>query len=219
MTVVSNTPPRARVLSTSADERNARGRAPRLVYLGLLEEPRGLRSVLHAVRRLRDQGCDTPLDVIGGGREEPLFHAEAERLGLAAPSVVFHGRLPHERALQFVEAADIGLVPHHLTGNWVSTIPNKLFDYMAAGLPVVASDVPPVRRVLAETRAGELHAPADAEALAAAVARLLDPEARRRAGDAGRHAVRTTYNWEADTVRLLAVMQETVAQHRLGATG
>ncbi len=207
MTVVSNTPSRTRVAAQDAEERSPRGREPKLVYLGLLEEPRGLRSVLHALRLLHDRGNRMTLDVVGDGREMSAFQEVAQRLRLNDGTVMFHGRQPHEVALQFVANANVGLVPHLATGNWVSTIPNKLFDYMAAGLPVVASDVPPVRRVLTESEAGLLHEPGSAESVAAVLHRLVDPSLRRKLGQSGIAAVRDRFNWESDTNSLVNVVE------------
>lgn len=202
ITVVSNTPSSSRVATVDAETRHPRDRAPKLVYLGLLEEPRGLRSVLHAVRLVLDRGHRVTLDVVGDGRERASFQAEARHLQLSEDVVAFHGRQPHEVALRFVEEASVGLVPHLATGNWISTIPNKLFDYMAAGLPVVASDVPPVRRVLNDARAGLLHAPGDAASLAGALAAVLDAPLRRELGRQGLSSVRTRFNWERDAAAL-----------------
>jgi glycosyltransferase involved in cell wall biosynthesis len=87
------------------------------------------------------------------------------------------------------------------------TLANKLFDYMAAGLPVVAVDVPPMRRVLDETDAGVLYPPDDVGALAGGIVELLnDPPRRERLGANGRRAVMTRYSWRQDEARLLAAI-------------
>ena len=54
----------------------------------------------------------------------------------------------------FRRTMDVGLVPHHADEAWNTTIPNKLFDYMAAGLPVISSDARPCARILRSTGAG-----------------------------------------------------------------
>ncbi len=222
ITVVSNTPPLAHLARETAEERNPREETPRLVYLGLLEEPRGLRSVLHGVARLRQEGMPVTFDIIGGGREEPVFRALADELGLRPPDIRFHGRLAHAEALALVSSANIGLVPHLATGNWISTIPNKLFDYMAMGLAVVASDVPPVRRTLTDASAGVLHKPGQAHAIEAAIRELRSPERRHACGRNGLNAIRTTYHWEIDAARLRAALasvrtpQRALLSHRTG---
>jgi glycosyltransferase involved in cell wall biosynthesis len=102
-------------------------------------------------------------------------------------------------------------VPHHANDSWNSTIPNKLFDYMAVALPVVSSDAVPCARVVRETGAGEVFRSRDAGDLARAIDRFFDPGARRSCGEAGRHAVLERYNWEESTAVLLRTVTATAA--------
>lgn len=198
--VVSNTPPRSRAMQPVSRPTDAGGPLS-LVYVGLMEVPRGIRELLDAVARLRGDGVDVRLRLIGGGRDLALFRAHAAALGL--DSVDFTGPLPHAEAMRLVGEADVGIVPHHADEAWNTTIPNKLFDYMAAGLPVVASDAAPVWRIVAQTGAGLTFRSGDAASLAAAVRRMLDPATRLRMGRAGRDAVLARYHWEADAAVLL----------------
>jgi glycosyltransferase involved in cell wall biosynthesis len=180
----------------------AAGGPLRLVYLGLLEVHRGVGELLAAMAMLRDRGRAVNLTIIGDGRDESLFHRQASDLGLAAPWVRFTGRLANTAALDTVAQADIGVVPHHADQSWNTTIPNKLFDYMAAGLAVISSDAAPCRRVVSETGCGRTYRSGDAAELAQAVEELLPEPIRAACGRAGREAVRARYNWEEDCARL-----------------
>ena len=83
-------------------------------------------------------------------------------------------------------------------------LPNKLFQYMAAGIPVVASDFPDVRRVVEGSGAGVVVDPTDPRAVAAAIRRLIDdPSLARSMGAAGRRAVRERFNWDRSAHELL----------------
>lgn len=207
--VVSNTPPRARALRAAPRETGI-GTPLTLVYVGLMEVPRGVRELLDAVAKLRAEGADVRLRLVGGGRDLPLFRAHAAALGLDARAVELTGHLPHAEAMRAVARADVGVVPHHADEAWNSTIPNKLFDYMAAGLPVVSSDAAPAARILAETGAGVVFRSGDANSLARAVRRMMNPAARLRMGRAGREAVRARYHWEADSAVLLHAVEAAV---------
>jgi glycosyltransferase involved in cell wall biosynthesis len=133
--------------------------------------------------------------------------------------VRFTGYLPsHEDALAVVAAADVGLVSARTTAQWQTSIPNKLFDYMAAGLAVVTSNTAPCVRVVRETGAGEVFRAGDAAALADALGRLTDPEVRAAAGDAGRRAILTHYNWERDAEILIDAVSGVVRQAALEQT-
>jgi glycosyltransferase involved in cell wall biosynthesis len=200
ITVVSNTPSRDRV----AASRPARppGEVLRLVYLGLMEIPRGVGDLLHAVRRLTDGGLRVHLTLIGDGRDHALFQGLAAELWLEADTVTFLGRLPYEQALAIVEQADVGVVPHHADEAWNTTIPNKLFDYMAAGLAVVTSSAAPAARIVGASGAGTIFRSGDALDLARAVAELADPARRAACAASGMRAIRARYHWEQDAERL-----------------
>jgi glycosyltransferase involved in cell wall biosynthesis len=213
ITVVSNTPPRARALRPRGSPARADGRLE-LVYLGNLEIPRGLLELIDALKILREQRVPVRLTMVGTGRDAPLFHARARELGLTEEDVVFTGYVPsHEEALRVLGSGDIGVVPSRTTAQWQASIPNKLFDYMAAGLAVVTSDTRPCARIIRETGAGEVFAAGDAGALATAVQRLLDPAARAAAGEAGRRAVLSRYNWENDASVLCHVVERVLMRH------
>ena len=207
--VVSNTPPLSRVLSAPARDYAAHDLL-HVVYLGLMEIPRGVAELLGAVARLRDQGRSIKLTLIGGGRDETIFRERARALKLDTVAE-FHGYVQNKKALEIVASADIGIVPHHADESWNTTIPNKLFDYMAVGLPVVSSDAIPCARVVRETGAGEVFRSGDAADLARAIDRFFDAETRRACGEAGTRAILERYNWEASTAVLLRVVAQTVA--------
>jgi glycosyltransferase involved in cell wall biosynthesis len=108
-----------------------------------------------------------------------------------------------------VRDADVGMLTHHLNDAWNTTIPNKLFDYMAEALPVITSSVAPFARIVRETGAGEVFDAGDARSLAGAVRRLRSDAARRACGAAGRRAVLERYHWERDAVVLLRALELT----------
>jgi glycosyltransferase involved in cell wall biosynthesis len=203
--IVSNTPPRSRVSKPRQITNGQSGMPLTLVYMGLMEVARGLEVLLDGMALLAQKGADAKLDLIGGGRDLDLLRRRAARLGLWEPRVTFHGYVPHHgQALEIVAKADVGVIPHLANGWANSTIPNKLFDYMAAGLPVLTSDAAPCARIVRQTGAGEIFRSGDPQELARGVGRLRPPDVRSRYSQAGRSAILDTYNWEADTKRLCA---------------
>jgi glycosyltransferase involved in cell wall biosynthesis len=211
MTVVSNTPPISRVQKLASSSSSAGSDTGRssidVVYLGLLEVPRGVLEMINAVAQLAENGFKQfRLQIIGDGRDAALFRKRAAQLGLGEERVQFYGRLPYPEALTLVARADIGVISHHANESWNTTIPNKLFDYMAAGLPVVSSDTIPCARILRETGAGELFRSGDSADLANALIRLIDPSRRLELGNKGRSAIVQHYNWEHDSAALLEIV-------------
>ena len=202
VSVVSNTPPASRAAADSA-ERPSTGPI-RMVYLGLMEKHRGIGCTLGAAAILKHSGFPFHLDLVGDGRDYDHFREQARQLDLTDAEVVFHGRLPHQQAIEVVAGAHVGLVPHEARESWNTTIPNKLFDYMAAGLAVVSSDAAPATRVIQETGAGVVFRSNDASDLAAAIRKSAADWAGF--GRAGKAAIASRYNWETDTRALLEVV-------------
>jgi glycosyltransferase involved in cell wall biosynthesis len=208
--VVSNTPPLERIAALTP---RAAEDPLRIAYLGLMEHHRGIASLLQAAHLLSEARVSFQLDLVGDGRDLELFRAQAGQLGLGVTNVVFHGRLPHGEAIKVVGQAHVGVVPHHATKSWNTTIPNKLFDYMAAGLAVVSSDAAPAARVVTEAGAGLVFRSGDGRQLAGLLRRLLDIPTWDQYRRAGQEAIRSRYNWEADTRTLLDVVASVGAQH------
>lgn len=212
ITVVGNTPPLSRLADTPMRCHEA-GKALEVIYLGLLEEPRGVRNLIEAVVRVRANGHAIRLTVIGSGREHESFQATAKTLG-AGDTIRFLGRVENAEALRLLQSADVGVVPHLANESWNTTIPNKLFDYMAAGLAVLTSNARPAARVVNETQAGLVYQDTSITELTDALVRLTDASARRDFGASGRGAIARQYNWEADSIRMLQSFDRVVAEHR-----
>ena len=211
ITLVSNTPPRARAEGVKR-ERPLRDSLT-VVYLGMMELTRGVGEVIDAAAILRGSMPGLKVWLIGAGRDLGLLEARARTQGLLDGTVELLGYIPNQRALELVAEADIGIVPHHADEGWDTTIPNKLFDYMAAGLAVVTSDAVPAARVVRETRAGTVFRSMDAQDCARAILDLAEPATRCAAGAAGREAIRSRYYLEADIERLIGAVDRTLVRN------
>jgi glycosyltransferase involved in cell wall biosynthesis len=209
--VVSNTPPRARADHPVRPVRDA-SLPLEIAYLGIFEVPRGIGEMLDAMALLRGR-ARARLTLVGDGRDMPLFREQAKRLALTEDEVVFRGFLPHDEALAVVAKADVGIVPHHAVEAWNTTIPNKLFDYMAAGLAVISSDAAPAARIVRSTGAGEVFRTGDSAGLANAIERLSDPGTCATAARSGQRAILDRYHWEQDAA-ILAASVSLVARSR-----
>lgn len=204
ITLVSNTPLPERVTRLASIRREPREPDTiRLVYLGNVELNRGLLTVLEAILLLSRKGFRATLDIFGDGTGADHMRKRCIDLSLG-DRVVMHGRIPYDTALDHLPQYDIGLIPHHATDQWNWTIQNKLFDYMAAAMPVIATDTPPLRRLITESGAGLVFADRDASALADAIRDLSSmPEERITMGRSGQSAVRERFHWGVDGSRLL----------------
>lgn len=180
-----------------------------LIFTGILAGDRGLDTALDAMAILRDRAPDRfGLAILGDGTARTALEAQRLSLGLER-DVFMPGWIDHSRLPGYLDASQAGLLPFHACPHINSTLANKLFDYMALGLPVIAADVPPMRRVLEETGAGALFRSGDAEALADAIEGLADdPERQRHHAAAGHKAAAEKYNWAVEARRLVAAIEE-----------
>ncbi len=206
ISIVHNTPSSSNASDTEPSHSRNPDAPIELVYLGLLETPRGIGELLEAVALLRSSTRRFRLTLIGGGRDESLLKNRAQELGLGEDEVTFTGFLPHAEALRRVAAADIGINPLQDTAVFQTCIPNKVFDYMAAGIPVVSSDMRACHRLLDETNAGTVFPSGNPAELARILETLSTDSQRRTLGENGRRAIRDSYNWESDS----AVLEQTI---------
>jgi len=170
--------------------------ARRVVYLGHLVPRQGVDLLLEAIARLHRRGSAVEADVIGGGPMAAELRALASGLGLDA-IVRFHGFVEdHRRIEELLAGASIAVAPYRPAPDSFTAYadPGKLKAYLAAGLPIVLTAVPPLASELAASAGAELIS-FDPEALADAVQRGLDPVSwRRRRAAALEYAKR--FDWD-----------------------
>ena len=181
-------------------------RPNRLVYSGQISEVRGLREMLAALALLPDR-LDCRLRLVGAFEPAVLERSARELPGW--DRVDFLPQRPHSSVIGELHGARAGLVLLRPLPNHFDAIrSNKLFEYMAAGIPVIASDLPEWRRIVAGTGCGLVADPLDPAAIAGAIERLLtDPAEAESMGRRGRAAVARELNWDAEAGRLLALYE------------
>ncbi|MGC2420936.1 MAG: glycosyltransferase family 4 protein [Candidatus Acidiferrales bacterium] len=176
-----------------------------VVYRGGLSERAGTFVVLDAMRLLAARLKPARLLLVGYFDDDAAEKQVRERvreLGLAS-SVVIRGRLEHEEMAKALGEARVGVCPLQPHPKFLKNIPVKIFEYWACGLPVVASDLPPIRPFFRNTSAGFLFRPGCAAELAASIGWLMDhPEAATRMGCAGRAAVVDRFNNDGEVRKL-----------------
>ena len=176
---------------------------PRLIYVGDLTKVRGIHEIVRSLEYLEE---DNPLELIliGGFSEGNL---EDSLKSLPCYSRVRHlGRIPYAEVSEHLHKADIGLVCLHPIPRYQKALPVKMFEYMAAGLPVVASDFPIWRTILEENQCGLVVDPTSPEAIANAYQYLINhPDQSKKMGLNGKKAVSEKYSWSAEQEKLLGL--------------
>jgi glycosyltransferase involved in cell wall biosynthesis len=176
--------------------------APIVLYLGGLLEGRGLEPLIAALVSLPTAHLVT----LGSGALRPVLEALASRLGLD-DRVHLLDPVSSDDVVAYSMSATVGVSANGLTClSYELSLPNKLFQYMAAGIPVVAADYPQFREVVIDHGAGLLADTTDPDSLAQAIGEILeDPGRAAEMGRRGRAAVLESYHWEraADTLRAI----------------
>jgi glycosyltransferase involved in cell wall biosynthesis len=182
---------------------------PVVLYVGHLYPWKGVDVLLAALAELPGVR-----GVIAGGHpaelDLPRARALAEALGLAG-RVTFTGWIPRAEVPALLASGDVLVLPNTPTAiSERYTSPLKLFEYMAAGRPIVASDLPALREVLRDGETACLVAPGDAKALAGAIRRVLGDRAFAERLARGAFEAAAAYAWSVRAERLERLLAEVV---------
>ena len=174
-----------------------------VVYVGGISRLRGAFEMVKALEYLSHIE-NLRLELIGRF-EPPSLEAELRSL-FGYQRVRFLGWLPPEKVYEQLSKAYAGLVCLHPEPRYVVGLPVKLFEYMAAGLPVIASNFPLWKGIVEGNKCGLTVNPLDQEDIAHAIEYLLAHlEEAQRMGENGRQAVMEKYNWDSEAKKLLAL--------------
>lgn len=172
--------------------------APILIYQGSIQENRGIEPAIDAITLLPK----AVLVVVGYGYHRPALEADVRARGLTG-RVKFFGPIPNDELLAWTAAADVGMCNIiNSSLSYYTSLPNKLFEYIIAGIAVIGSDSPEIGRIVKEEGIGEVADPADPESLAAAARLIISDLEKYRA--ATKMAAKK-YNWAIEEQKLLEV--------------
>ncbi|MFC4077401.1 glycosyltransferase family 4 protein [Salinithrix halophila] len=178
----------------------------RILYVGGVSYLRGYKEMIAMMAHL-PQELKAELHVIG-----PLQHIQPEdrnEAELQAKRIYLHGRIPFEEVGPWLARGKVGLVCLHPVENYRESLPIKLFEYMAAGLPVVATDFPLWREIIEKSGAGFTVDPLDPREMAAKVEQILtNPSLQKKMGKNGQIAHMDVYNWHVEEKKLIELYQE-----------
>jgi glycosyltransferase involved in cell wall biosynthesis len=175
-------------------------RAPIAIYVGGITMIRGIKEMVEAVGLIPRQ-FDVRLVLAGNITEKDV----EEAVDTADPRVDFIGWQSREQVAKLLGRSRIGFVLFHPAPNHVDALPNKLFEYMSAGLPVLASDFPLWRKIIGDLGCGILVDPQDPKKIADAVQWMLEhPVEAEAMGKRGQQAVYELFNWDKEAEKLLS---------------
>ena len=179
-------------------------------FIGSFYAYEGLDLLLDALPKLLARAPDVRVLLVGGGPQEPALKAQAGRLGLR-DKVVFTGRVPHADVGRYYDLVDVLAYPRHSMRLTELVTPLKPLEAMAQGRLMVASDVGGHKELIRHGETGMLFAAGSADALADALASLLQQSERwPQLRAAGRRFVETERNWANSVANYVAPYQRLV---------
>lgn len=202
--VVKNYPLLSMVGTTPASDRDYEDNWD-LIYTGGFTNHRGLVQIVQALEHVK-----TPqARLILLGRAVDRRAEDLTRRLAGFRRVDYRGMIPYEQMYRCLRTAAIGLVCNQPVHDYQLAQPNKLFEYMSAGLPVIASDFNLWREVVEGNECGVTVDSTSPQQIADAIDYLLQhPGVRRRMGANGVTAILENYNWEQESTELLRLYQE-----------
>lgn len=172
-----------------------------LVHQGSLQKNRGVEQTIDAVRDIPN----ITYVIIGYGQHRPFLENYVEQAGLSE-KVKFFGPVPADELIAWTASADIGICTIvGITKSYLHSMPNKLFEYTMAGLPVVASNYPDMGAYVTENQMGITCDPESPASIADAIKLLLGDSAFREKLANGAKIARKTFNWENEQKKLLEI--------------
>ncbi len=180
-----------------------------VLYQGLYNSGRGLENLVRAFRLLPD---NIYLVMVGYGMLEDDLKKLVEQESLM-DKVYFHDSIAYKELYKITNSADLGVLilqPSNLSKKLASA--NKIFEYMASGLPILATDLPENRRILDEVDSGYLLKNSLPEYIAEEILKISRlPDENAGKAKRGRDAFTNVYNWSEQEKKLFLIVNDLVA--------
>ena len=179
-----------------------------ICYVGCISKIRGIIQVLEAIKKAK-----VNLELAGNFSSPEL---EDELRGMEAwQNVNYHGIVKRNELTEIFNSCVAGVATSIPMAHNQEASPNKIFEYMAAGLPVIASNMKFVEKILLPCKSGICVDPKSPDEIARAIKLLIDnPMLAKEMGQNARNCFKEKYNWEIEEKKLINFYRATLSNHK-----
>ena len=175
-----------------------------ILYQGVMNPGRGLEEMIVAMPFIEN----AILLIIGFGKAEDNLKELVRKLNLEN-NVIFYGKVPFQDLFTYTKQADIGLLLERSLGlSFTYALPNKLFDYIHAGLPIIASSLVEVKRIMNKYNIGEIVEDYSPESLAKKLNEMLSNSEKREVWKENMQKAKQELNWENEQKKLIEIYSQ-----------
>jgi len=175
-----------------------------ILYVGGFSPHRGIETAIEAMPTVLEQIPNARLLLVGEGATRLELEQLVCDAGLGN-RVTFVGFQPFKTVPTYIYFSSVCLIPHISTPHIETTMPNKIFQFMMLGKPVVVSNTRPMMRIVKDAECGLIFRERNAQSLAETLIQLADDNLRQRLGENARRAVEDRYNWKKTAQALLDI--------------
>ncbi len=178
-----------------------------IAYIGALYETRGIKEIVNSLEYLGDVRLVLAGNFFSTTFKEQL-HAQK-----GWEKVDFRGFVGRKEINTILQESSLGMVTLHPTPSYVESLPVKMFEYMSAGIPVIASDFPYWKEIIEGAKCGLCVDPLDSQKIAKAIEYILShPNEAKKMGQNGKKAVIEDYNWNKEEKKLYKIYEEVTVE-------
>ena len=184
-----------------------------IISLGNISEKRGFDKLLFSIQKIKQTNPNVKLLIVGKISDTNKFSKWVDnyiRTNGLEENIELIDWISHSDVVRYIETSVVGIIlfqPTHY--NNLIGLPNKLFEYMACRIPVIASNFQEIRKIVEESNCGILVDPTNIQEISDATIWLLEhPEETEQMGENGRRAVEEAYNWEKMEIKLFKLYSQ-----------
>lgn len=162
-------------------------------YIGTVDSKRGLDKLIESFEHVKEKNIKL---LFVGGEQEELKNLRNKVKDEYSNRVTFTGQIPYHKVLDYFSILNIGCILFQPLPGYFLAAPNKLFEYMSMGIPLLVSDFPEMRRIIIDSNCGVCVDPTNPKKIADTIIWFYEhPDECKKMGKNGQRAIKNKYSW------------------------